>query len=106
MQAPHGAPGPVSAGRFLPAQATAQMVIGGFADGYSDACAEANTDTMTAVMAHQMSQSAYLFFISECLKAGAGPGSSPLHRQHYVSLFGFQRLKGSVHDSRTTWLRR
>lgn len=50
MEAPHGAPGPVSAGRFLPAQATAHMVIGGFADGYSDAYAEVNTDTLTAVM--------------------------------------------------------
>ncbi|MGA2885623.1 MAG: hypothetical protein ABSE80_10770 [Halobacteriota archaeon] len=29
-----------------PAQATAQMVIGGSADGYSDAYAEANTDTL------------------------------------------------------------
>jgi len=28
------------------------MVIGGFADGYSDACAEANTDTPTAVTVH------------------------------------------------------
>jgi hypothetical protein len=52
MEAHHGSSGPLSAGRFLPAQATAQMAIGGFADGYSDACAEANTDTLTAVTAH------------------------------------------------------
>jgi hypothetical protein len=50
MEGAPGAPGPLSAGRFLRAQATAQTVIGGFADGYSDAYAEANTDTLTAVM--------------------------------------------------------
>lgn len=48
MEAPHGAPAPILAGRFIRAQPTAQMLIGGFADGYSDAYAEANTDTLTA----------------------------------------------------------
>jgi len=98
MEAPHGAPGPLSAGRFLPAQATAHMVIGGFADGYSDAYAEANTETLTAVTVHEAGQSAHLFFIFECLKAGAAPARSPLYRLPYVSLCGFQRLKGPVHD--------
>ena len=46
-----------------PAQATAQMVLGGFADSHSDAYAEANTDTPTAVMIHQVGRSAHLFFI-------------------------------------------
>jgi hypothetical protein len=39
-------------GNAPPAQATAQKVIGGFTDAYSDACVEANTDTLTAVMMH------------------------------------------------------
>jgi hypothetical protein len=50
MEAHHGAPGPFLAGKFLRAQVTAQMVIGGFPDGYSDAYAEANADTLAAVM--------------------------------------------------------
>jgi hypothetical protein len=32
-------------------------------------------------------QSAHLFFVLECLKAGAAPGSRPSYRPPYISLF-------------------
>jgi hypothetical protein len=43
------------------AQATAQMVIGGYADSYSGAYAEANTDTLAAVKIHWVGQSIPIF---------------------------------------------
>jgi len=40
------------------------MVLGGFADSHSDAYAEANTDTLTAVMIHRWVDllTSFLFF--------------------------------------------
>jgi hypothetical protein len=67
------------------------MVIGGFADVFADAFAEANTGTLTAVILDKVCQSAHPFFIFECLEAGAAPGVG-----RYIAYLTFHYSVSSV----------
>jgi hypothetical protein len=70
-----------------------------FTDSYFDAYAEANTDTLNRgddTLGRSIGAPLFIFF--ECRKAGAAPRVSLLYRLPCITLFGFQRLKGLVHD--------